>query len=261
MRICHNHSAGTGRGEAAKNLMKYALRPFAKVFATDYCACSQYAGAWLFGRRSMERGKVMILHNAIDLDKFRFDPRTRDEVRRELNLEGKFVVGHVGRFCAPKNHSFLIEIFAEVQKRTQGAVLLLAGDGELVGAVKEKAARLGLEEPARFLGIRSDVARLYQAMDVFVLPSLYEGLPVVGVEAQAAGLPCVFSGAVTREAELTDHVQFLPLNSGAEQWAEAILGCSGLDRGDVSEEIRRHGFDIALSAMELEKFYAGKTIS
>lgn len=261
VRICHNHSAGTGRGEAAKNLMKYALRPFAKVFATDYCACSQYAGAWLFGRRSMERGKVMILHNAIDLDKFRFDPRTRDEVRRELNLEGKFVVGHVGRFCAPKNHSFLIEIFAEVQKRTQGAVLLLAGDGELVGAVKEKAARLGLEEPARFLGIRSDVARLYQAMDVFVLPSLYEGLPVVGVEAQAAGLPCVFSGAVTREAELTDHVQFLPLNSGAEQWAEAILGCSGLDRGDVSEEIRRHGFDIALSAMELEKFYAGKTIS
>ncbi len=260
VRICHNHSTA-GRGETAKNLMKYALRPFAKVFATDYCACSQYAGAWLFGRRSMERGEVMVFRNAIELGKFEFDPRVRDEVRRELNLEGKFVVGHVGRFCAQKNHNFLLDLFAEVRRRKENAALLLIGDGELSGAAREKAARLGLEESVRFLGVRRDVDRLYQAMDVFVLPSLYEGLPVVGVEAQAAGLPCVFSGAVTREAELTDRVQFVPLDSKPEQWAEAILSCLGLNRGGFSEEIRRHGFDIALSAMELEKFYAGRTVS
>ena len=255
VRICHNHSAGTGRGEAAKNLMKYALRPFAKAFATNYCACSERAGAWLFGRRSMERGEVTVFNNAIDAERFRFDPKVRAAVRRELDLDGKFVVGHVGRFCPPKNHSFLLDVFAKVRAQRRDAVLLLVGDGDLAQAARDKARRLGLGAGVRFLGVRHDVDRLYQAMDVFALPSLYEGLPVVGVEAQAAGLPCVLSDAVTKETKLTDHVQFVPLNGKLEQWAGAILDCARLDRRDSSEEICRRGFDIALCAMELEKFY------
>lgn len=258
VRICHNHSAGTGRGEAAKNLMKYALRPFAKVFATDYCACSQHAGEWMFGKRAMQRGKVTIFNNAIDVERFRFDLRVRTAVRRELGLEGKFVVGHVGRFCPAKNHSFLLDVFNEVRARHRDAVLLLAGDGELAEAARTKVHRLGLDAGVRFLGVRHDVDRLYQAMDVFVLPSLYEGLGVVNIEAQASGLLCVVSDRVPKEAAVTENVRFLSLDASAAQWADIILGCAGYKRMDMSGQLQSRGFDINIGSKNLQNFYARK---
>lgn len=257
IRICHNHSTA-GKGETAKNIMKYVLRPFAKVFATDYCACSEYAGKWLFGKRAMTRGMVKILNNAIELEKFRFRPNVRDDVRKELGLDSKFVVGHVGRFCVQKNHDFLLDIFAQICRQNGNAVLLLVGDGELLDTAKSKTVQLGLEDAVRFLGIRNDVARLYQAMDIFVLPSRYEGLPVVGVEAQAAGLPCIVSDCMTKETAVTENVAFLPLSAGPEVWAEKILEWEDYERADAVEEIQACGFDINFEGKKLQDFYARK---
>ncbi len=251
VRIAHNHSTAA-KGETKKNIMKYALRPFAKINATHYAACSRYAGEWLFGKKSMERGEVTIFNNAIDLDKFRFDPAVRDEVRRELSIENKFVVGHVGRFCFQKNHEFLIDIFAEVHKQNPNSVLLLVGGGELLDEIKQKINNLSLDQNVIILQNRSDVNRLYQAMDVFVLPSHYEGLPVVGVEAQAAGLPCVLSDAMTKETKMTDNAVMLNLNDGTEKWAKIILETYKLPR---SSNISIDDFDIKKQAGRLEKYY------
>lgn len=254
VRICHNHSTA-GRGEGGKNTLKYLLRPFAKLFATNLCSCSEYAGRWLFGRRAMEQGDVTVFQNAIELNRFGFDPVVRAEVRRELALEDSFVVGHVGRFCFQKNHRFLIEIFAAIRKRRPDAILLLVGDGGLLDSVKDQVLQLGLKNAVRFLGVREDVGRLYQAMDVFVLPSRYEGLPVVGVEAQAAGLPCLVSDRVTQEAQLTGNFKFMPLAAGAERWATEVVSAGGERRGDTSGALREAGFDIVQRASSLQEYY------
>lgn len=257
VRICHNHSTA-GKGETAKNIMKYVLRPFAKIFATDYCACSEYAGEWLFGKRAMSRGAVTVFKNAIELERFRYDSAVRSAVRKELGLDNKFVVGHVGRFCVQKNHAFLLDVFVQIRRQNRNAVLLLVGDGELLDAAKSKTARLRLEDAVYFLGVRDDVNRLYQAMDVFVLPSLYEGLPVVGVEAQAAGLPCIVSDCVTKEAQVTKNICFLSLKTRPERWANKIISCDGPDRQDMSKKILDHGFDINSEGRKLQDFYTRK---
>lgn len=254
VRVCHNHSTA-GKGETVKNILKYTLRPFAKVFATDYCACSYHAGKWLFGKPAMERGKVTVFRNAIDLERFQYDPLTREAVRRELELEGKLVLGHVGRFCYQKNHAFLVDIFAEVHRRRPEAVLLLAGNGALMEAVRQKVRELELEHSVRFLGVRTDVERLYQAMDVFVLPSRYEGLGIVSVEAQATGLPCVCSDEVPAEVQLSAGLRFLPLDAPPARWADVVLEAVGQERMNAMETIRAAGFDIRRVAGELESFY------
>ena len=141
IRIAHNHSTAA-RGEWKKNILKYTLRPFAKVYATHYAACSKAAGEWLFGKKAMERGQVTIFNNAIDLEKFRFNPAMRDEVRKELGIENKFVIGHVGRFCYQKNQEFLIDIFAEVYRQNPNAVLLLIGEGEDRAKIEEKVQKI-----------------------------------------------------------------------------------------------------------------------
>lgn len=182
-RICHNHSTA-GKGER-KNILKYMLRPFAKIFPTHYCACSVYAGKWMFGDKFYDSGKVRLIRNAIDLKKFTFNQDIRDRVRLELGLTDNFVLGHVGRFCYQKNHEFLIRIFHQVYLQNPKARLLLVGDGELKEQVMEQVSKLGLEQAVLFLGVRNDVEKLMQAMDVFVLPSRYEGLGIVALEAQA----------------------------------------------------------------------------
>lgn len=254
VRIVHNHSTA-GKGETKKNVLKYILRPFAGVFATDRCACSRYAGVWMFGKKAGESGKVMIFNNAIDCAKYRYNERLRQDVRHELGVEGRFVVGHVGRFCYQKNHKFLIELFAEVHRQEPTAVLLLIGAGELMNEVKAKVHAKGLDDTVLFLGVRQDVNQLYQAMDCFVLPSRYEGLPVVGVEAQTAGLPCVFSDVVSREAALTGNVHYLSLAVPVTTWAAAVLNTRCFERKDTLEAIREAGFDIEKEAGRLERYY------
>lgn len=254
VRINHNHSTAS-KGETTRNIMKYFLRPFARLFATDYCGCSQYAGEWLFGKRSMKKGEVTVFNNAIDLDRFRYNPTVREEMRKELQVDGKFVVGHVGRFCFQKNHDFLIDVFEEVHNQRDDAVLILTGIGELTDEIKKKVQNKGLDDAVRFLEIRTDVYKLYQAMDVFVLPSHYEGLPVVGVEALASGLPCVFSTSMTAEIKMSKRAVMVSLEKSAAEWAQIILDTANSERTDVAKEIREAGFDIAIEVKKMEKFY------
>lgn len=255
IRIIHNHSTA-GKGETKKNIMKYMLRPFAKTYATNYIACSEYAGDWIFGKKFMSTGKVTVLRNAIDLGDFSYNPDLRKTVRDELGLKATdFVIGHVGRYCYQKNHDFLIDIFKRVHDKNKNAVLLLIGSGELVDEVNEKIQSLGLTDCVKSLGIRNDVNRIYQAMDVFALPSRYEGLPVVGVEAQACGLPCVLSDAMTKETQMLDSTVMLSLDKSADEWADAILSYENFDRYDTSQEMREHGFDIAEEGKKLSKYY------
>ena len=190
VRIAHSHST-TNKKEWKKNLLKQVLRPFSKKYATNYMCCSELAGRWLFGDKAYDEGKVYLLNNAIDLDKFKYDKKIKDKKRKELGIkEDTIVIGHIGRFVAQKNHTFLIDIFNQFHKKEKNSILLLAGQGPLQEEIKNKVRELGLDDSVRFLGQRNDANELYQVFDVFLLPSLYEGLPVVGVEAQASGLLC-----------------------------------------------------------------------
>ena len=190
--------------------MKQALRPFSKKYATDYFACSELAGRWLFGDKTFEQGKVTIINNAIDLDKFKYDEKVRKEKRKELNInDDTLVVGHIGRFVAQKNHTFLIDIFSELHKKEKNSILLLIGQGPLIGEIKQKVETLGISDSVKFLGQRDDVNELYNAMDLFLFPSLYEGLGMVLIEAQANGLPCIASTEVPKNARVSKKISFV----------------------------------------------------
>jgi len=240
--------------------MKGTLRLFSRNSPTHFCACSEYAGRWLFGNRLYDSGRVEIINNAIDLTRFRYDHQAREAIRVELNIMDKFVIGHVGRFMKQKNHTFLIDVFKQIHMQDSNAVLLLVGEGELEQAVRDKVERLKLADCVFFLGIRSDVHKLFSAMDVFLLPSLYEGLPVVGIEAQSSGLPIAASDTVTKEAKLTKDFMFISLEQSAKEWATRILKTHTLkplcvSRESVTEQIADAGYDIGSAAERLLHFY------
>lgn len=255
IRIAHSHSTAAW-GEKKKAIMKYMLRPFTKTFATNYCACSALAGKWQFGAKCYNDGKVNLLKNAIDINKFTYDETVRNRVRNGLNLQGRFVVGHVGRFTYAKNHNFLIEVFCEIHKRDPNSVLLLVGGGDLFSQIHQKVKVLGLSNSVLFTGVRQDVADLMQAMDVFIFPSFYEGLGLAAIEAQAAGLPCILSDAITTEAKITDRVTFLSLSLSPEIWAETILLYKSYSqRPNTKDQIKSAGFEIKSAAKGLEEYY------
>ena len=256
VRIAHSHST-TNKKEWKKNLFKQILRPFSKIFATDYMCCSELAGRWLFGNKEYDKGNVYLLNNAIDLDKFKYDEKLRKQKRKELNInDDTLVIGHVGRFVEQKNHRFLIDIFNEVHKKNNNSILLLAGQGPLMNEMIEKVRILNLENSVFFLGQRSDINELYQAFDVFCLPSLYEGLPVVGVEAQATGLLCVLSDDMTKETKIINSTCFLSLLQDEFVWAKYIINSFQIyDRKNNSNEIKENGFDIQNEATKLFNYY------
>ena len=256
VRIAHSHST-SNKKEWKKTLMKNMLRPFSKVFATDYMCCSELAGRWLFGNKTYDEGKVYLLNNAIDVEKFAYNEDVRKAKRKELEIaDDTFVIGHIGRFVAQKNHTFLIDIFNEVHKEKENSVLLLVGQGPLENEIKEKVNRLGLSDSVKFLGQRDDVSELYQAFDLFLLPSLYEGLPVVGVEAQAAGLLCVLSSDMTKETKILESLEFLPLKQSARDWANIIVERKKKYKRCVTKkEISSKCFNIEIEKIKLENYY------
>ena len=256
VRIAHSHST-TNKKEKKKNLMKQVLRPFSKVFATDYMCCSELAGRWLFGNKEYDKGNVYLLNNAIDLDKFKYNESLRKTKRKELGIkDDTLVIGHIGRFVAQKNHDFLIDIFNEIHKKNNNSILLLAGQGPLMEDIKNKVKELNLDDNVKFLGQRNDANELYQAFDVFLLPSLYEGLPVVGVEAQAAGLLCYLSDDMTKETKVLDITKFMSLNNTPEEWADNILDdVKKYKRIDTSKEMTAKNFNIKEEAKKLEEYY------
>lgn len=254
VRILHNHTTDT-KAEGLRTVLKRTLRPFAKMFANKYWACSKLAAEWMYGKKAVDAGKVTIINNAIDLDKFAFNQEKRDKLRKELGLEGKFVIGHVGRFMKQKNHEFLIDIFAEVAKQKDNAVLMFIGEGPLMESIRDKVSNLHLKNKVVFLGVRNDVADLYNVMDVFALPSFYEGLPVVGVEVQANGLPFLCSDKVTSEIVISDSIKLLPLNDGTGKWAEEILNTDRVSLAETLKSMKKSGFDISNEARKLEDRY------
>ena len=249
VRIAHSHST-SGKGETVKNVVKSVLRRFSNVFPTHRMACSRYAGEWLFGKGA----EFEVVYNAIDLSHFYFDSRVRADVRVELSLsDDQLVIGHVGRFMPQKNHRFLVEAFAELARLRPDAILLLVGSGEDEAAARGWAVKFGVADRVRFLGQRDDVDRLYQAFDVFCLPSLYEGLGLVAVEAQASGLPCFLSDRVPREADVTGTVRFLSIDD-PRVWADALRGIEpgtrlAVESADIGD------YDIDRAAEKLAERY------
>lgn len=256
VRIAHSHST-TNKKEKKKNLLKQVLRPFSKLFATDYMCCSELAGRWLFGDKEYDKGNVYLLNNAIDLEKFKYNKDIRKKMRKSLNIsDDMLVIGHVGRFVEQKNHRFLIDIFNEIYKQNNNSLLLLAGQGPLIDEIKNKVKSFKLEKNVKFLGQRNDIDMLYQAFDVFLLPSLYEGLPVVGVEAQATGLLCELSNEMTKETKVLGTTRFMPLDDTAEKWANKILDdVKKYKRVDTYKEMTTKNFNIKTETKKLEKYY------
>lgn len=223
VRIAHSHST-SNKKEWKKTLLKNVLRPFSKLFATDYFCCSELAGRWLFGNKTYDQGKVYLLNNAIDVDKFKYNEKIRAKKRKELKLkDNQLVIGHIGRFVKQKNHEFLIDIFNEIHKQNKNTILLLAGDGPLKSEIQNKVKELGLEKNVQFLGQRNDANELYQAMDLFLFPSLYEGLGMVLIEAQCTGIPCIASIEVPQIAKISEKFIFENLKEKPKKWADICL--------------------------------------
>ncbi len=252
--IAHSHSISSGSGVSAmvKNLFQYRIR-----FIADYfMGCSQVAGEWLFGKKVCSSNRYFNLRNAIDAQIYRYDKEIAESVRKELGYsDNDFVIGHVGRFSEPKNHMFLLDVFSEVHKRNPKYKLLLVGDGELRKDIKKKIQDNKLENAVTLTGVRSDVSRLMMGMDLFFFPSLYEGLGIVMIEAQATGCPCITSNGVPKEAQISDLVKYLKLDDSQNIWVDAVLDVKKIERKDMFETVSNAGYDITESASWLQNFY------
>ena len=257
VRISHSHST-SNKIEWKRNIIKNILRPFSKLYATDYFACSELAGRYLFGNKTFDQGKVTIINNAIDINKFKFNEEFRSQIRKKYNIENKFVIGHIGRFVTQKNHSFLIDIFYEYQMINPNSCLLLIGDGPLFNEIKDKVNKLNINDKVIFVGSCFDTEKYYSAMDLFLLPSLYEGLPVVGVEAQINGINCLFSDTITKEIKVTDNANFLSLKNSSKEWALEINKTKEKDLNDRelnSDLFVNSKYDIKNEASNLLELY------
>ena len=244
--VCCARSSNASDGDGFRVWLAHRLgRLLYNRYVDVKIAPSDLAARYTFGERAYRSGKVSILHNAVDLDIFRFDAAARADVRRELGIpEGARVIGHVGRFDEQKNHTFLADIFKAVSELDASAVLLLVGDGALRASFEKKIAESGLTDRVILAGVRSDVPRLLSAMDAFAFPSFYEGMPNTVIEAQATGLPCVISDTITREANITGLVEYLPLELSAEEWARRVVSRLGMERRDTSDDFRLNRYDI-----------------
>lgn len=247
-RIAHSHT--TSQEKNWKYLVKLYSRSVLKKYTTHLFSCGKEAGNWLYGKSDFQ-----ILNNAIDAKKFVYNPHLSNRVKKSLGINGKFIIGHIGRFTKEKNHDFLIEIFKKVYEKEKNSILLLIGAGDLKGKIRKKVEDLGLASVVKFLGVRSDIPDLLQAMDVFVFPSIYEGLPVTLVEAQASGLPCVISDAISKEVKITPNIKFVSLEHDSNTWSNHVLGYDGYVRKNMYETICENGFDIEKNARRLENFY------
>lgn len=253
--IAHSHNT-LPTNKSIKNTLYRLFSLRTRKVADFYFGCGRQAGLDRFGEKIVSSDKFQVLNNAIDTKRYIFDPTTKKRMRAELGLEEAFVIGHIGRFNYQKNHEFLIDIFNEVLKKEPKARLLLVGDGDLRSKIENKISCLGISDKVIMTGVRSDVPDLLQAMDCFVFPSHYEGLGIVAVEAQAAGLPTICSDAVPNEVDLTDLVKRIPLSAPVEEWCNAILKYNnGYERRDTQQEVIDGRFDIHQTANWLERFY------
>lgn len=249
VRIAHSHSSKFDRD--FKLPIKYVSLKLIPSVANHFCACGILAGKFMFGNRKFD-----IIKNAIDIEKYSFSEKVRNSKRAELGLESKFVIGHVGRYCYIKNQLFLLDVFSAVKKYRKDSHLLLIGKGEDEKAIRDKIKKLNLENDVSLLIDRDDVDQLYQVMDVFVMPSLFEGLPVVGVEAQANGLSCIVSNRISKEIILSDNISMLALEDGADTWCKAIVSCDGQRSCRSLMQLEKNGYNVKLESKRLAKYYS-----
>ncbi len=251
IRIAHSHNSNQDHN--LKYLVKLHYMKSIPAYATDLFACGKDAGDWMF------RGHLyQILNNAVNTKDYKYDKDLSYKIKSSLNLQDKIVYGHVGRFNEQKNHAYLIDIFNEILKKQSNAHLLLVGDGDLRSSIEEKIKSLKLEDHITLTGVRSDVNELLQAMDVFVFPSLYEGLPFVLVEAQSSGLPCLISNTIPQDCVLTNLIHYKDLNDSAESWANEAIELSHNTNREFQQSIIEKGFDIQTEALKLQNFYLSK---
>ncbi len=249
IRIAHSHSSSQDKN--IKYPIKLYYRSQITKYATELFACSKDAGNWMF-----KGADFKLMNNAIDTNSYAFSDKTASNIRSRYGIsEDSFVIGNIGRFHKVKNHSFLIDVFAEIKKINNNAVLLLIGDGELKNELKAKVNELKLTDSVVFAGICDNVNEMLNAMDVFVMPSLYEGFPVSLLEAQANGLPCIISDNLSKECDITDAITRVSLNSSPKYWAELICSETGKPRLSTTSDIYNKGFDIKVNAQWLKDYY------
>ena len=252
VRICHSHNSSL---KGLHNKLFHLLqRGIAKRLTTHHFACSTQAAKWFFGN-----SPAVIVKNGIDVQRFAFNSETREKVRLQNGISPTVkVIGHIGRLETEKNHTFLVEIFAEYCKSQPDTLLMLVGKGSLMNAIKEKTERLNISDKVCFMGERSDVSDLLQAMDLFLMPSTFEGQPFVLIEAQCAGLPCLISDVINQDICLTDNVKSYSLDQSSKGWADEIAALLALyQRKSEHKMIEQKGYSIAETISYLEKVYEG----
>lgn len=234
---------------------KFIFRQFGKIWTNKYAtvrlACGKEAGKFLYGKREFQ-----LLNNAIDTACYKFSPETRKIKRHELGIsDDAFVIGNVARFCPQKNHTFIIKVFAEVLKTRPTAVLLLVGEGPLMEDTKKLARQYGVDTNVIFAGLRSDVPEILQTFDVFFMPSLFEGLPVSVIEAQAAGLQCVLSDVIDHNTDINGKIHFIPLSAHIRDWSQTLISCDGMERWNTIKTIQQAGYDVKTNVLKLTNIY------
>lgn len=251
--IGHSHNIDFQTRNIVKHLMGDILKvPFRRV-CNEYMACSKAAAKWLFGDNGLKN--VHYIKNGIDIYQYKFDPCKRVEMREKYNIENQFVVGHVGRFAKQKNHKFLIEIFKEIKNKKTDALLVLIGEGELEDEIRCQVDELALNDSVLFLGFHEDVYNYMQMMDCFLFPSLYEGLGIVLIEAQANGLSCYTTEEyVPKDVDITDNIVHISLDTSVEEWARMVL-CSVGRKRDIDFQVRESSYNIFKSVIKLEDTY------
>lgn len=258
-RIIHSHNSQNMYSKAIE-IVHNINKLFLESYATDFWACSKEAGEWFYNKKIMKRNQIIIINNAIDLEKFRHKSGIQESYKKQLKLENKIIIGHVGRFHIQKNHEFLIEIFNEINKKNNNVHLLLVGQGEEESKIRNKIKSLDLEDKVSFLGARNDVAELMQTMDVFLFPSIFEGLGLVLVEAQAVGMPIITSkDVIPNEVRMSENLYFMSLKQVADVWAKKVLEVINQDnQSDINiKEIRKKGYDIKIEAKKMQEFFEG----
>jgi len=256
IRIIHSHNSNFNKqfGNSIRMILGY----FSKLFensSTNYLACSKKAAYWLFRKSKVKNDKVELINNGVEIGKFKYNIEVRNIFREKLGISDKVVIGNVGRFTFQKNHNFLLEVFNEYLKINNEAILFLVGEGELEEEIRNKVKELNIDNKVIFYGISNEVENLMQAMDCFVMTSFYEGLPIVGVEAQASGLPLIVSDKITNEMEIINNVKFISLQNNVNIWASEIDKSIKLQREDTSNELIKKGFDIESVARRVEELF------
>ena len=253
-RIVHSHNS-QNMTNTLKSFLHKLHKMLLTIYATDFWACSEEAGKWFYNAKILNGAKFKIINNAIDIKKYQYNEKVRNEYRKKLNIENKLVIGHIGRFHFQKNHEFLINVFEEIKNENENVQLLLIGQGEDENKIKQIVENKKMQNSVQFLGMRNDIKELLQAMDLFVFPSKFEGLPLVLLEVQANGLDTYASKeGIPKIAKMLKNFEFISLKSTPKEWAE-IINSKEHNRKNNEKEIKDSGYDIKEESKKLEQFF------